>query len=513
MNMKSRNRKIRLGIAAAVLALALQAGGCQGAESAGPENTGSTALRQEQGKEQGEKIWQSQEKITEAKESDQQEPEQAEESGRQEPGQAEDDSQQEPEQTEDDSPQEPGQAEDDSPQEPEQTEESGRQEPGQAEENSQQEPGQAEDDSQSEPEGDAEKIDRQARAFAEEKLASMTLEEKIAQMFFITPDALTGVQATVQAGEITKSSFSRYPVGGLVFFESNIQSPQQIIQMNQRLTEISRERVGVIPFLGVDEEGGTVLRIADNPQFAQEDVGNMSEIGSAGDPEIAYETGRTLGAYLSEYGFNVDFAPVADLWNNPENQVVKYRSFGSDSVLVSEMVARETIGLQEYGISAALKHFPGHGSTAGDSHKGAAVSLRTEEELAAEEYQVFQAGIEAGAEFVLAGHISFPNIESQDIPATLSYHFLTEVLRDQLGFQGIVITDAMNMAAIANFYTSADAAVAAVKAGVDMILMPVDFENAYRGLLQAVQSGEISENRINDSVKRILVVKYKKMSE
>lgn len=491
MNMKSRNRKIRLGIAAAVLALALQAGGCQGAESAGPENTGSTALRQEQGKEQGEKIWQSQEEITEAKESDQQEPEQAEESGRQEPGQAEHDSQQEPEQTEDDS-----------PQEPEQTEESGRQEPGQAE-----------DDSQSEPEGDAEKIDRQARAFAEEKLASMTLEEKIAQMFFITPDALTGVQATVQAGEITKSSFSRYPVGGLVFFESNIQSPQQIIQMNQRLTEISRERVGVIPFLGVDEEGGTVLRIADNPQFAQEDVGNMSEIGSAGDPEIAYETGRTLGAYLSEYGFNVDFAPVADLWNNPENQVVKYRSFGSDSVLVSEMVARETIGLQEYGISAALKHFPGHGSTAGDSHKGAAVSLRTEEELAAEEYQVFQAGIEAGAEFVLAGHISFPNIESQDIPATLSYHFLTEVLRDQLGFQGIVITDAMNMAAIANFYTSADAAVAAVKAGVDMILMPVDFENAYRGLLQAVQSGEISENRINDSVKRILVVKYKKMSE
>lgn len=354
---------------------------------------------------------------------------------------------------------------------------------------------------------------KEAEALAEEKLASMTLEEKLAQMFFITPEALTGVSSATRAGETTKSSFSLYPVGGLVFFENNIQTPEQIIQMNQGLTEISLERIGVIPFLGVDEEGGTVLRIADNPQFSREDVGNMSELGSTGDPQNAYEAGRTLGTYLSEYGFNLDFAPVADLWNNPENQVVKYRSFGSDSALVSEMVKKETEGLKSCGISAVLKHFPGHGSTAADSHKGAAVSLRTEEELAAEEYLPFRAGIEAGAEFIMAGHLSFPNIEGQDIPATLSYHFLTEVLREELQFQGIIITDAMNMAAIANYYTSAEAAVAAVKAGADMILMPADFENAYRGLLEAVQNGEISENRINDSVKRILVVKYNKMSE
>ena len=347
----------------------------------------------------------------------------------------------------------------------------------------------------------------------DQKLEELTLQEKIAQMFMITPDALTGVQGTWNPGEVTETAYKERPVGGLIMMENNLVSADQIRTWNDAITGFSKETVGLVPFLSVDEEGGTVARIAGNAAFGIENVGNMSEIGASGDSQEAYQAGVTIGTYLKDLGFNMDFAPVADVWTNPENTVLQYRSFGSDPKVVSEMVSEAVKGFHSQGICTTVKHFPGHGGTSGDSHEGSVFLNSTKEELEACEFLPFQAAIEEGTEFVMVGHISLPNILNDNTPASLSEEVVTEMLREDLGFDGIVITDAMNMGAIADNYTSAEAAVQAVQAGVDMILMPQDFEDAYQGILSAVNSGTISEDRIDESVRRILEVKMDESGE
>lgn len=347
----------------------------------------------------------------------------------------------------------------------------------------------------------------------DQKLEELTLQEKIAQMFMITPDALTGVDGTWNPGEVTETAYKERPVGGLIMMENNLVSADQIRTWNDAITGFSKETVGLVPFLSVDEEGGTVARIAGNAAFGIENVGNMSEIGASGDSQEAYQAGVTIGTYLKDLGFNMDFAPVADVWTNPENTVLQYRSFGSDPKVVSEMVSEAVKGFHSQGICTTVKHFPGHGGTSGDSHEGSVFLNSTKEELEACEFLPFQAAIEEGTEFVMVGHISLPNILNDNTPASLSEEVVTEMLREDLGFDGIVITDAMNMGAIADNYTSAEAAVQAVQAGVDMILMPQDFEDAYQGILSAVNSGTISEDRIDESVRRILEVKMDESGE
>ena len=347
----------------------------------------------------------------------------------------------------------------------------------------------------------------------DQKLEGLTLQEKIAQMFMITPDALTGVQGTWNPGEVTETAYKERPVGGLIMMENNLVSQDQIKTWNDTITGFSKEVVGVEPFLSVDEEGGTVARIAGNAALGIENVGNMSEIGASGDSQKAYDAGETIGTYLKELGFNMDFAPMADVWTNQENTVAQYRAFGSDPETVSEMVSEAIKGFRSQGIYTVAKHFPGHGGTSGDSHEGTVYLNSTKEELESCEFLPFQAAIDADTEFVMVGHISLPNILKDDTPASLSEEVVTEMLRNDLGFDGIVITDAMNMGAITNNYTSAEAAVQAVQAGVDMILMPQDFEDAYQGILSAVNSGTISEDRIDESVRRILEVKMGESGE
>lgn len=345
--------------------------------------------------------------------------------------------------------------------------------------------------------------EQEARAL----LDQMTVEEKVAQLFYITPDALSGVTGTTQAGEILRQAYEEYPVGGLVFFSNNLVSEDQLREMTSALKELGEGRVGAAPFLGVDEEGGTVTRIAGTEGFPVEDVGDMSLIGATGDPARAEEVGVTLGAYLSSYGFTMDFAPDADVLVNPDNTVVKSRSFGSDPELTARMTAAETEGLQSQGVLAVLKHFPGHGATSEDSHEGFAWSNRTLEELRQCEFLPFQAGIEAGARVVMVGHISLPQVTGDDQPASLSETVMQDLLRQELGFDGIIITDAMNMGAISENYGSGEAAVQSVLAGADMILMPADFHSAYQAVLDAVNSGRISGERLDESVLRILTVK------
>lgn len=343
----------------------------------------------------------------------------------------------------------------------------------------------------------------------EELLASMSIEEKIAQMFFITPEALTGSGPVTEAGALTEESFEQYPVGGIIYFRENIESRQQLTSMLNHMQEISKERTGLPVFLGVDEEGGRVTRVYGSSITDIPYVEDMYSIGNSLDPQLAYNAGNTIGCYLKDLGFNVDFAPVADIFTNPANTVIGDRAFGSTAETASEMVPMCTRGLQDAGVEAVLKHFPGHGDTAEDSHSGYASSYKSLDELKQCEFLPFQAGISAGASFVMMGHISLPNILDSQVPASLSSLVVQDLLRQELGFDGVIITDALNMGAVSENYTSADAAVKAVEAGVDMLLMPADFAGAYHALVNAVYTGKISEQRIDESVRRIIQVKEK----
>lgn len=342
---------------------------------------------------------------------------------------------------------------------------------------------------------------------AAEIVANMTIEDKVAQMFVITPNALTGYSGVTAAGDTTKEAYNSRPVGGIIYMSENLEDPTQTATMLDNMQKIAEERTGLPAFLCVDEEGGSVARIASNDAFGVANVGNMSAIGATGDTQNAYNAGSTIGTYLSELGFNVDFAPVADVLTNENNSVIGDRSFGSDSQLVADMVTAELQGLSDAGIYGTVKHFPGHGATTEDSHKGTATTEKTLEEMMAAELIPFQSAVNSGVSFIMVGHISAPNVTGDSIPATLSGNIVTDLLRSQMGYNGIIITDAMNMGAITEKYNSDTAAVMAVEAGVDIILMPADYQKAYDAVLQAVKDGEITEERINESVTRIVKAK------
>lgn len=342
---------------------------------------------------------------------------------------------------------------------------------------------------------------------ASQLVSGMSLEDKVAQMFVITPEALTGYASVTAAGDTTKAAYESRPVGGLIYMADNLLSTEQTTEMLTNMQNIAMERTGLPIFLSVDEEGGTVARVAKNDAFGVTDVGNMSDIGATGDAQNAYNAGVTIGTYLKQLGFNVDYAPVADVLTNPDNTVIGTRSFGSDASVAADMVTKELEGLSSQGVFGVVKHFPGHGGVSGDSHDGAVTLDKSLEELMQTEFVPFQKAVENGVSFVMVGHISVPQVVGDNTPASLSQMMVSNVLREQLGYQGIVITDAMNMGAITGSYTADQAAVMAVNAGVDMILMPQDYETAYNGLLQAVQDGTITEDRINESVTRIVKVK------
>lgn len=342
---------------------------------------------------------------------------------------------------------------------------------------------------------------------ASQLVSGMSLEDKVAQMFVITPEALTGYASVTAAGDTTKAVYESRPVGGLIYMADNLLSTEQTTEMLTNMQNIAMERTGLPVFLSVDEEGGTVARVAKNDAFGVTDVGNMSDIGATGDAQNAYNAGVTIGTYLKQLGFNVDYAPVADVLTNPDNTVIGTRSFGSDASVVADMVTKELEGLSSQGVFGVVKHFPDHGGVSGDSHDGAVTLDKSLEELMQTEFVPFQKAVENGVSFVMVGHISVPQVVGDNTPASLSQMMVSNVLREQLGYQGIVITDAMNMGAITGSYTADQAAVMAVNAGVDMILMPQDYETAYNGLLQAVQDGTITEDRINESVTRIVKVK------
>lgn len=343
---------------------------------------------------------------------------------------------------------------------------------------------------------------------AEELVAAMSLEQKIAQMFIVTPESLTDGANVTTADGAMRAGMELYPVGGLVYFSKNLTDAGQTKEMLRCTQEFSMEIQGLPLFLCVDEEGGRVARIGNNKGFDVPKVGPMGNIASK---EAAHEAGSKVGGYLRELGFNLDFAPDADVLTNNKNTVIGNRSFGSDAQTVLQYARAYSDGLHENGILSTFKHFPGHGATEADTHEGFAYTDKTYEELMLTDLVPFAGAGESGIDCVMVSHIAVPDITRDNVPCTLSYEMTDGILRRDLGYDGIIVTDAMNMGAVTQNYSSDEAAVAAVKAGVDMILMPEDFRLAVQGVRDAVQNGEISEERIDESVRRIIKVKLGKL--
>lgn len=346
------------------------------------------------------------------------------------------------------------------------------------------------------------------QGMTEDILKNMTLEEKIGQLFIVELEALDidDDNKTRKLTENMKKSIEKYHIGGVVLFGRDIQTREQTKQLTSDLQDASK-----IPmFISVDEEGGSVARISSNEEMGTTSFPSMGEIGKTKDEKKAYEVGKTIGNDIRKLGFNLDFAPVADLLTDDGNVEIGDRSFGSDPEVVAKMVAEEVRGLQEEDVSATLKHFPGHGDASADTHKGYVSVENGIKTLRKREFVPFQAGIDEGCDFVMVSHVNISKVTQDETPSSLSELVIKEILRGELGFQKIIITDAMNMQAITKFYEDKEAAVMAIEAGNDMILMPENLKEAFEGIEEAVEEGEIEEKDIDDSVRRILNVKLER---
>lgn len=360
-----------------------------------------------------------------------------------------------------------------------------------------------EDQKRNQDDNEKDSMDNVAMDTAKSILSELSLEEKVYQLFIVTPEQLTGVSEVTQSGLITQSAIQEKPVGGIVYFSANLISRGQCKEMIDNIQSYSK--LGL--FISVDEEGGDVARIGNNPDMETTAFPSMESIGDRGDISEAYNVGFTIGREISELGFNLDFAPVADINSNAENTVIGTRAFSSDPEIVSNMVSACIKGFKESGVLCTVKHFPGHGDTVEDSHYGEAQTYKTLDELYECEFIPFEASIEAGVPLIMVGHITTPNLDEENVPASLSYRVVTEILRNNMEYSGLIITDSMSMGAIVDRYSSEDAAVKALKAGVDLILMPYNLENAVAGVMDAVAEGNLTEERIDESVLRILMTK------
>ena len=330
-------------------------------------------------------------------------------------------------------------------------------------------------------------------------IEAMSTEEKISQLFILSLGSKNSGTSESLAEFVSNSA-----AGGFILFTENITT----VEGTRAFTDALNEHSVIAPFIAIDEEGGVVsrLRSAGLPGYTPQPTAR--EIGASGDSNNAYSAGYYIGQTLNLIGVNLNFAPVADVLTNPRSTVIGSRAFSTEPETVAYMASAFQAGLRSQGILSSPKHFPGHGNTADDSHFGRAIIASDIEHLRTVEFLPFERLIAEGAEFVMTGHLLVPEVSNTEIPTSLCEFFVTELLREELGFHGIIITDAMNMGAITDEFNSAEAAVLAILAGTDMILMPEDFEQAAYGILQAIEAGTISIERIEESLVRILTAKF-----
>lgn len=334
---------------------------------------------------------------------------------------------------------------------------------------------------------------------AEELLGSMTLHEKVCQLFVVQPaDLLPGAGKVTEAGPATQKALERYPVAGLLYDAGNLVSMDQTKAMLANVQSFTK-----IPLiLTCDEEGGRVNRLMHT--IGTTYIGPMLDYQDQG-AETAAANAKTIAQDLRSCGFNMDLAPVADVWSNPDNTVIGDRAYSDDFDVAAGLVASAVEGFHAGGVACTLKHFPGHGDTSADSHYGSVYVYKTLDELREAELLPFQAGIAAGADAVMMGHLIIADVDDQ--PALFSHKIVTGLLREELGFDGVVITDSLKMQAMTDHYGSGDIAVGAVQAGVDLLLCPQDLDEAVSALTQAVEDGTITRERLDESVLRVLRLK------
>ncbi|MBQ5560642.1 MAG: glycoside hydrolase family 3 protein [Lachnospiraceae bacterium] len=353
---------------------------------------------------------------------------------------------------------------------------------------------------------DSTEIDAMATTIVEK----LTLEQKVGQLFIANLEQLDQSEGEfAQQREYNTNmgeTLRDYHIGGVILFSRNIESINQTTGLISSL----QSNADIPLFVSVDEEGGDVARVGNNSNMRTTTFPPMEEVGKTKDESYVYQMGATIGRDIKSLGFNVDFAPVADVKTNEYNKEIGNRSFGSDAKKVAKFVKQAVIGIQDQNVSATLKHFPGHGSTTGDTHD---TPVNVEDDLytlRSREFLPFQAGIDAGADFVMVSHISISKVTENTVPASMSKLVIQNMLREELGFEGIVITDAMDMGAITKVYAPEKAAVKCIKAGADIVLMSTDVRKSYEAVLKAVKDGTISEEQLNASVDRIIRVKIKR---
>ncbi|MEU2613109.1 glycoside hydrolase family 3 protein [Micromonospora sp. NPDC007271] len=351
-------------------------------------------------------------------------------------------------------------------------------------------------------------------------LRHMTLAQKVGQLFstYVYGDDATEPTAADRAAnraafgvETPAEVIDRYHLGGVCYFSwsHNLDSPRQIAALSNGLQRaaLGDGAKGRVPLLiSTDQEQGAVLRM---PAPAAQFPGSMA-LGAARSPEAAYTAAEITGRELRAVGIRQPYAPVADVNVNPGNPVIGVRSFGADPTLVAELTAAQVSGFQDgAGVTAVAKHFPGHGDTEDDSHTGLPVIDHSRAEWDSIDAPPFRQAIDAGVESIMTAHIVVPALDPSGDPATLSPTILTGVLRGELGFRGVIVTDALNMAAVRKKYGDDRVPVLALKAGADQLLMPPDLRLARDAVLRAVATGELTERRIDESVRRILAMKYR----
>jgi beta-N-acetylhexosaminidase len=335
----------------------------------------------------------------------------------------------------------------------------------------------------------------------------MSLEHKVAQLFVVRPESMVDAETVTRADGQTREALRRWPVGGLVYFAQNLIDAEQTKAMLDDTLRHGLESNDIPPFLCVDEEGGAVSRIGGNVGFDVANVGDMADIGASDDPALAKSAASAIGGYLKPLGFNVDFAPVCDIVNNPDSGTMRRRSFGDDPDRVARMAAAQVEGLLEHGMLCCAKHFPGIGSATGNSHDAGITSARSAEDLREVELLPFVSAIRAGVPFVMVGHLSLPAVTGDDAPASLSPTVVQGLLREEMGYEGLIITDSLEMGAV----DEEENAVLALGAGCDIVLMPPSLEQAINGVRAALDMGRLSEERIDRSVRRVLRTKLEFM--
>lgn len=336
----------------------------------------------------------------------------------------------------------------------------------------------------------------------EDTLSEMTIDEKIGQMITIYYNA-PSMDSTL------KKAIEEVRPGGFILFSDNMSSYDGTLKFIKDIKELS----SIPMFISIDQEGGIVQRLLSIKGVEISNIPSMYEVGLKNDLELTYEVGKLIAEELRVFGINMDYAPVIDVYSNTNNTVIGKRAFGTTAQIVSNHGLKLAKGLSDNGVIPVFKHFPGHGNTETDSHYDLPVVTKTKEELKSIDLVPFIDAINNDAKVIMVGHLAVPSITNDNTPASLSKKLVTGFLKDELNYKGLVVTDALNMGALTKYYPKEEICGKAVEAGVDILLMPTSSRTCLKSVKDALNNKKITEEQINESVRKILTIKYENIEK